>query len=109
MPPTDNAPGYVCPFCGVDNSPIAPGANCPHLFVVDGENGWRFTSLSRPLHDAALSKSPTLFRDLLYHDPACRQHLRLRRANYADSLEMYAWSDAPATTVSAFAEAIAGG
>lgn len=77
-----------------------------HLFAVDGENGWRFTDLSHPVYEAAGAKEPTLFRDLLYHDPACREHLRLRRANYEDSLEIYVWSDDPDATVAAFTAAI---
>ena len=101
----DASPGYVCPFCGTDCSPIA-GAPCAHLFVVDGENGWRFTDHSRLLYEAAQARSPVLFRDLLYHDPACRAHLRLRRANYDDSLEMFAFSDAPEKTQAAFQDAI---
>lgn len=98
-------PGYVCPNCGTDCSPIA-GEPCVHLFVVDGENGWRFTELSRSLSDAANAKSPVLFRDLLYHDPQCREFLRLRRADYADSLEMFAFSSDPKATVKAFTDAI---
>lgn len=98
-------PGYVCPFCGTDCSPISEGP-CAHLFVVDGENGWRFTPVSRPLFEAAEAKAPTLFRDLLYHDATCREHLRLRRANYEDSLEMYAFSGNPEATEEAFRQAI---
>ena len=105
---TPPAPGFVCPFCGTDASPIAPNPACPHLFIVDGENGWRLTDKSRPLLAAADAKRPALFRDLLYHDPACRAHLRLLRADYDDSLEMFVWSDAPDETVRAFAKAIAG-
>jgi hypothetical protein len=58
------------------------------------------------LFEAAKAKQPTLFRDLLYHDPACRENLRLRRANYDDSLEMYAFTSDPEQTVSAFTTAI---
>lgn len=100
-------PGYVCPFCRTDCSPIAAGPPCVHYFLTDGENGWRFTERSRALYDAANARQPTLFRDLLYHDPACRMHLRLRRANYDDSLEMYVFSDAPDATEQAFRDAIA--
>lgn len=101
-------PGYVCPHCGVDCSPIA-GTPCAHFFVTDGENGWRFSTPARLLYAAANAREPTLFRDLLYHDAACRAHLRLRRANYDDSLEMYAFSDDPEATAQAFTEAIARG
>lgn len=100
------APGWTCPFCGADASPIAPTPPCGHLFVVDGENGWRYTDDSRRLAEAAAAKDPTLFRELLYHDPQCREHLRLRRANYDDSLEMYVFSGDPAATVCAFETAI---
>jgi hypothetical protein len=99
-------PGYVCPFCGTDCSPITGAAPCAHFFLADGENGWRFTEASRALFDAAAARAPTLFRDLLYHDPNCRAHLRLRRANYDDSLEVYVYSDDPAATVAAFTAAI---
>jgi hypothetical protein len=99
-------PGYVCPFCGADCSPIAPAPPCVHYFLTDGENGWRFTETSRALHDDARSKSPALFRDLLYHDPACREHLRLRRATYDDSLEVFVYTSAPAATTAAFRAAI---
>lgn len=74
--------------------------------MVDGENGWRFTPASRHLHDEAAAKRSPLFRDLLYHDPACRARLRLLRANYDDSLEIYVWSDEPAATEAAFEAAI---
>jgi hypothetical protein len=74
--------------------------------LTDGENGWRFTAASRALFEAAKDKHPTLFRDLLYHDPVCRENLRLRRANYEDSLEMYAFTGDPDQTVSAFTAAI---
>ena len=104
---TPNAPGFVCPFCGTDASPIAPTPPCEHLFVVDGENGWRLTERSRPLLADADAKRPALFRDLLYHDPTCRAHLRLLRADYDDALEMFVWSDAPEQTARAFARAIA--
>jgi hypothetical protein len=102
-------PGYVCPFCGTDCAPIAAGAPCAHFFLADGENGWRHTEQSRRLADAARAQTndPTLFRELLYHDSACRAHLRLRRANYQDSVEMYVYSDEPAATVRAFEQAIA--
>ena len=100
------APGYICPFCGVECSPIAPGPACAHLFLVDGENGWRFTARSRAVFDAASAKQPPLFRDLLYHDPACRAHLRLLRANYDDSLEVYVYSAQPEETEAAFRAAI---
>ncbi len=97
-------PGYKCPFCGTDCSPIS--TPCEHLFVVDGENGWRFTEASRVLSEQASQIAPMLFRDLLYHDPSCREYLRLRRANYDDSLEMYAFSECPTETVKAFTKAI---
>ena len=87
----NSAQGYVCPFCGTDCSPIA-GEKCAHLFLVDGENGWRFVAESKALFDAAIGNSPALFRDLLYHDPKCRAHLKLQRANYDDSLEIYVFS-----------------
>jgi hypothetical protein len=102
----EGTPGYVCPFCGTDCSPIAASGPCAHFFITDGENGWRFTATSRALSDAADTKGPTLFRDLLYHDPDCRAYLRLRRANYDDSLEVYVYSDDPAATIAAFAAAI---
>jgi hypothetical protein len=86
------APGYVCPFCGTDCSPIA-GEPCEHLFVIDGENGWRFTPTARRLFDAAADKGPALFRDLLYQD----------------SLEIFVFSEAPTATVAAFDAAIARG
>ena len=98
--------GYICPVCGTDCSPIAPAPPCAHYFLTDGENGWRFTSASRALFEAAKTKHPTLFRDLLYHDPTCRENLRLRRANYEDSLEMYAFTGDPGQTISAFTTAI---
>jgi len=107
---TDSAPsdlpGYVCPFCGTDCSPIASTPPCVHYFLTDGENGWRFTERARGLFERAEAKQPTLFRDLLYHDPECRAHLRLRRANYEDSLEMYVYSDDPTATEAAFLAAI---
>jgi hypothetical protein len=98
--------GYICPFCGTDCSPIASTPPCSHYFLTDGENGWRFTAASRSVFESAEAKQPTLFRDLLYHDPVCRQNLRLRRANYDDSLEMYAFTNDPGQTVSAFTVAI---
>ena len=101
----DTTSGYICPSCGTDCSPIAAGP-CDHLFLIDGENGWRFTERSRPLFEEANAKSPVLFRDLLYHDPACREHLRIRRANYDDSLEMYVYSAQPDETERAFRAAI---
>jgi hypothetical protein len=104
--PAAEKAGYICPFCGTDCSPIAPTPPCVHYFLTDGENGWRFTAASRTLFEAAKSKQPTLFRDLLYHDPLCRENLRLRRANYEDSLEMYAFTADPDQTVSAFTTAI---
>jgi hypothetical protein len=61
---------------------------------------------SRSLFDAAAARSPTLFRELLYHDADCRAHLRLRRANYEDSLEIYVYSDDPAATRAAFMAAV---
>ena len=105
LPEPSPTPGYVCPFCHTDCSPIA-GTPCDHLFVVDGENGWRFTEHSRGLYEVAQARSPVLFRDLLYHDPACRAHLRLLRANYDDSLEMFAFSDSLPETKAAFQNAI---
>lgn len=105
MAAEEQRPGYVCPFCETDCSPIA-GSPCAHYFLTDGENGWRFTDESRRLSDLADAKQPTLFRDLLYHDPECRRFLRLRRANYEDSLEMYVFSENPAATVRAFESAI---
>lgn len=105
--PANDLPGYICPFCNADCSPIS-GEACMHLFAVDGENGWRFTEVSRPIFEAAAKKEATLFRDLLYHDPRCRLHLRLRRANYDDSLEMYVFSENPGQTAQAFSEAIEG-
>lgn len=104
---TADPPGFVCPFCQTDCSPIA-GSPCAHFFVVDGENGWRFANESRRVFEAANAKNSTLFRDLLYHDPACRAHLRLRRASYDDSLEMYVFSDSPDVTREAFEHAING-
>jgi hypothetical protein len=101
-----DVPGFVCPHCGTDCSPIADGP-CAHYFLTDGENGWRFTAVSRALHDAAEAKSPALFRDLLYHDAECRRHLVLRRATYDDALEIYVFSVDPAETERAFADAIA--
>ncbi len=100
-------PGYVCPFCQTDCSPIAPTPPCVHLFIVDGENGWRMTERSRLLLAQADAKRPALFRDLLYHDPACRAYLRLLRADYDDALEMFVWSERPDETVEAFKSAIA--
>jgi hypothetical protein len=102
-------PGYMCPFCGKDCAPIAAGPVCAHFFLADGENGWRHTEQSRRLFGMALGETgdPTLFRELLYHDPACRAHLRLRRADYQDSVEMYVYSEDPAGTVRAFEQAIA--
>lgn len=98
-------PGWICPFCATDCSPIA-GKPCAHFFMVDGENGWRFTEEARRLFEAANARDPTLFRDLLYHDSACRQHLRLHRALYEDALEIYAFTAAPAATIAAFEQAI---
>jgi hypothetical protein len=100
-------PGFVCPFCGTDCSPITGDPPCEHLFLVDGENGWRFSPAAAALFAAAgAAKQPTLFRDLLYHDPACREYLRLRRAVYDDSLELYAFSADPPATEAAFRDAI---
>ena len=101
-----NLPGYICPFCETDCSPIATVPACPHFFAVDGENGWRFPLPTRELFDDASAKSPLLFRDLLYHDPNCRAALRLRRANYDDSLEMYVYSVQRSETNRAFSDAI---
>ncbi|MBC8101325.1 MAG: hypothetical protein H7Z41_01890 [Cytophagales bacterium] len=98
--------GYICPFCGTDCSPIAPTPPCAHYFLTDGENGWRFATGVRALFESAETKQPTLFRDLLYHDPTCRENVRLRRANYDASLEMYAFTADPAQTVRAFTAAI---
>jgi hypothetical protein len=98
-------PGYVCPHCGTDCSPIANGV-CEHFFLTDGENGWRFTALSRSLYTKAEAVSPILFRDLLYHDAECRAHLVLRRVVYDDSLEMYVYSDSAAETERAFQQTI---
>ena len=98
--------GYICPVCSTDCSPIASTPPCIHYFLTDGENGWRFTAASRALFEAAKDKHPTLFRDLLYHDPVCRENLRLRRANYDDSLEMYAFTSNPDQTIRAFTAAI---
>ena len=103
----ENAPGYVCPFCQTDCSPIASSAPCVHFFVADGENGWRHTDASRRLAASADAKDATLFRELLYHDEACRAHLRLRRAAYDDSLEIYVFSDDPDATARAFSNAVA--
>ncbi|GAB4467028.1 MAG: hypothetical protein OHK0029_38730 [Armatimonadaceae bacterium] len=99
-----NVPGYVCPHCGADCSPISDGV-CEHYFLTDGENGWRFTAVSRALCDAASQVHSTLFRDLLYHDPDCRAHLVLRRVIYDDSLEMYVFSDNVSATRQAFEKA----
>jgi hypothetical protein len=104
--PSLSSPGWVCPFCGADCSPIAPTPACAHFFLADGENGWRFTDRAAPLADAASVRDPTLFRELLYHDRECRRHLRLRRAVYDGSLEMYVFSGAPDDTVAAFRGAI---
>ena len=104
--PGADSPGYVCPFCGTDCSPISSKGPCAHYFLTDGENGWRFSVAARMLSYAAGTKQPTLFRDLLYHDPTCRENLRLRRANYDDSLEMYAFTSDPDQTVCAFSAAI---
>jgi len=101
-------PGFVCPICQTDCSPIAATPPCAHFFVADGENGWRHSNASQRLAHAADARDPTLFRELLYHDPVCRAHLRLRRATYQDSLEMYVFSDDPAATTFAFEAAIAG-
>ncbi len=102
----ENAPGFVCPFCHTDCSPIATSTPCVHFFVADGENGWRHTVASRRLADDAEARLPALFRELLYHDDACRAHLRLRRAVYHDSLEIYVFSDDSPATERAFAAAI---
>ncbi len=102
----ENIPGWVCPFCRADCSPVAASAPCAHFFVADGENGWRHTVASRRLADDADARLPALFRELLYHDDACRAHLRLRRAAYHDSLEVYVFSDDPDATERAFAAAI---
>lgn len=106
MNDNQNAPGYVCPFCQTDCSPVATGAPCAHFFVADGENGWRHTIASRRLADSANAKDTALFRELLYHDDACRAHLRLRRAAYEDSLEIYVFSDDTEATERAFVAAI---
>ena len=99
-------PGYQCPFCGADCSPIT-GTPCAHFFLTDGENGWRFTEASRALFAAASAKDPTLFRELLYHDDDCRTHLRLRRSEYEDAIEVYVFSGDPAATIAAFEQATA--
>jgi hypothetical protein len=98
-------PGWVCPYCGTDCSPIE-GPPCAHFFLADGEFGWRFTPMAERLHNAAFFKHPTLFRDLLYHDNICRQHFILRRALYEKSLEVYAFTDRPEAAVAAFQTAI---
>lgn len=98
-------PGWVCPFCGTDCSPIE-GPPCAHFFLADGEFGWRFTQEAQALYDAAFPKHPTLFRDLLYHDVVCREHLVLRRAVYNTSLEIYAFTDNPPATIAAFRSAL---
>jgi hypothetical protein len=103
---TETPPGWVCPFCHTDASPLAPSPACPHLFAVDGENGWRFSLPARVLFDAAERRNPVLFRELLYHDAACRARLRLRRAVYDDSLEVYVWTEDAGETVRAFEAAI---
>ena len=100
-----DVPGYVCPYCGADCSPISDTV-CDLYFLTDGENGWRFSAVALPLYEAANAKEPTLFRDLLYHDADSRAHLRLRRAVYDDSLEMYVFSGDPPATVAAFQKAI---
>jgi hypothetical protein len=100
-----DVPGYICPHCGTDCSPIADGP-CIHYFLTDGENGWRFTPTSRSLYEAAATKSSSLFRDLLYHDSDCRTYLIIRRAVYDDSLEMYVYSSNPEATEAAFRAAI---
>jgi sarcosine oxidase delta subunit len=102
-----DVPGFVCPFCGADCSPISAEV-CGHYFLTDGENGWRFTEAARSLYDAANAKEPTLFRDLLYHAEDCRRFLRLRRAVYDDSLEIYVFTSDAATTIAAFQQAIGG-
>lgn len=107
-PSGGTAPGWVCPFCGTDCSPVA-GDACAHFFVADGENGWRHTERSRGLAERAAARDPTLFRELLYHDEECREHLRLRRAVYEDSLEVYVFSENPDATVAAFEAAIVRG
>lgn len=99
-------PGYQCPFCGTDCSPIA-GTPCAHFFLTDGENGWRFTASALGLFDTATAKDPTLFRELLYHDETCREYLRLRRSLYEDAIELYVFSSDPSATVAAFKKAIA--
>ena len=98
--------GYQCPFCGADCSPIA-GTPCAHFFLTDGENGWRFTEATRALFDAASAKDPTVFRELLYHDDACRMHLRLLRSEYNDAIEVYVFSGDAAATIAAFEGGIA--
>ena len=98
-------PGWVCPYCGRDCSPIE-GPPCTHFFLADGEFGWRFTPAAEHLHDAAFFKHPSLFRDLLYHDNVCRQHLILRRALYEKSLEVYAFTDRREAAIAAFQTAI---
>lgn len=77
-----------------------------HFLLADGEFGWRFTDEAQALYDAANRKHPTLFRDLLYHDSFCREHLILRRAVYDTSLEIYAFTDNPPATLAAFRSAI---
>jgi hypothetical protein len=98
-------PGWACPFCGADCSPIA-GETCVHYFLTDGEFGWRFSPAAQPLFDSAQRRHPTLFRDLLYHDAICRLHLVLRRAVYEQSLEVYVFTDNPEATIAAFASAV---
>lgn len=111
MEPNANAApderGWICPFCGTDCSPIA-GEPCVHFFLTDGENGWRFSPRARTLFDAATAIRSPLFRDLLYHDAASRAHLRLRRAIYDDSLEIFVFSSDPSATTAAFEQAITG-
>ena len=98
-------PGWICPFCETDCSPIGHEP-CDHYFATDGENGWRFSGEAKNISEAADAKSGVLFRDLLYHDPACREHLKLRRANYDDSLEMYVFTENMTATETAFRAAI---
>lgn len=97
-------PGYVCPVCGADNSPLGPG--CVHLFFVDGENAPRHSSRSLPLADAAdATGDPTLFRDLLYHGPP-RALLVRRVADYDGAVEVYFFAEKPDEVIAAFEAAI---
>jgi hypothetical protein len=82
--------GYLCPFCGQDNSPL--GAPCLHFFCADNPEKIRHSDASRAVEEAAESIQETLFRYLLYTHPILRTRVRIQRAEYRDIVETCCFS-----------------